>query len=512
MPNTNPRRDRMVRFAAAAIALAVSSLGLSARSAEILLLDFWSPQCGPCMQMKPTVHSLEQANYPIQEVDTTRDSEMSRRFNVSQIPCFVMLVDGQEVDREIGATSSERLQQMFQKAKDVVMQKRRSQPPEQQPPGQIRLQNEDDRLASRTPAVMPAPRLGDQPGAAPATLNAVASSTPRPQPTDGASGFSAPPAATASANGDFSPSLMASTVRIRVEDAQGRSFGTGTIIDSRGGEALVVTCGHLFRESKGKGPMTVEMFDVKGGSLSVADQVPGQLISFDLERDVAFVSIRPNRSVSVAPVAPPKTPIQRGDRVATIGCSNGSDPTLLPQRINMLDRYQGPANIEVSGAPEEGRSGGGLFNLQGQLIGVCYAADYEGKEGLYTALESIHSELNRLGLKDVYAKNDTANPRASDTTIVRGQEPGLAPITPITDSTPRPATAAGSAPPQNLNATEQAAFGEIMQRAATSEVVVIVRPKAAGGQSEVIQLDNVSPEFIRALEAQRKSPAAPATR
>ena len=92
--------------------------------------------------------------------------------------------------------------------------------------------------------------------------------------------------------------------------------------------------------------------------------------------------------------------------MATIGCSNGKDPTLLPQRITKLDRYQGPPNIEVSGAPEEGRSGGGLFNLQGQLIGVCYAADYEGNEGLYAALESIHDELNRLGLKDIYAKAD----------------------------------------------------------------------------------------------------------
>ena len=72
----------MVRFAAAALALAVSSLGLSAHGAEILLLDFWSPQCGPCMQMKPIVHSLEQANYPIREVDTTRDSQLSQQFNV----------------------------------------------------------------------------------------------------------------------------------------------------------------------------------------------------------------------------------------------------------------------------------------------------------------------------------------------------------------------------------------------------------------------------------------------
>ena len=46
----------------------------------------------------------------------------------------------------------------------------------------------------------------------------------------------------------------------------------------------------------------------------------------------------------------------------------------------------------------EGRSGGGLFNEKGELIGVCYAADYEGNEGLYAALDSIHDEVVRLNL------------------------------------------------------------------------------------------------------------------
>jgi hypothetical protein len=302
-------------------------------------------------------------------------------------------------------------------------------------------------------------------------------------------------------------------VRIRVEDTQGRSFGTGTIIDSRSGEALVATCGHLFRESKGKGPMTVEMFEADANGVRVAGSVPGQLISYDLDRDVAFVSIRPNRQVSVVPVAPPRTKIERGDRVATVGCSNGNDPTLQPQKINMLDRYQGPPNIEVSGAPEEGRSGGGLFNLQGQLIGVCYAADYEGKEGLYAALESIHEELNRLQLSDVYTT--MADPRlaSQQPTVIRGQEPtSLPPITPISGSAPPPARDASASMQQNLNEAEQAAFGEIMQRASTSEVVVIVRPKTPGGQSEVITLDSVSPEFVRALAERQRSPQTPAAK
>lgn len=498
----------MVRFAAAVFALAVTSLGLSARGAEsqILLLDFWSPQCGPCMQMKPLVHSFIQANYPIREVDTTGDSQTVRQFNVGQIPCFVMLVDGQEVDRQVGATDTGRLQQMFEKAKDIVVQRHRGR-------GQSPDSREQPRAAVGVPSTStgPAPRLD---------AGATSQHDPWTQAA-GAAGQAAPaypavspvaPSAGQGTKSDFPPSLIAATVRIRADDAQGRSFGTGTIVDSRSGEALVVTCGHLFRESKGQGPLTVELFDVGPNGLQLAGQVPGKLISYDLDRDIAFVSIKPDRQVRVAPVAPPRTPIQQGDRVATIGCSNGHDPTLLPQRINMLDRYQGPPNIEVSGAPEEGRSGGGLFNLQGQLIGICYAADYEGKEGLYTALESIHGELDRLKLTDVYAKSEAA-PRAASEPLVRLQEPRDS-ITPIPGPV-APATAVAdskSTPSQNLSETEQAAFGEIMQRATTSEVVVIVRPKTPGGQSEVMTLDNVSPEFVRALEARQRSTQAPVAR
>ena len=44
---------------------------------------------------------------------------------------------------------------------------------------------------------------------------------------------------------------LASSVRLKIEDADGNSVGSGTIIDARAGEALVLTCGHIFRESQG---------------------------------------------------------------------------------------------------------------------------------------------------------------------------------------------------------------------------------------------------------------------
>jgi S1-C subfamily serine protease len=435
------------------------------------------------MQMKPTVHALEQAQYPIRQIDTTQDHQTASQFNVTQIPCFVMLVNGREIERQVGATSSESLQQMFERAKDEV---RRNNGVHPQSPDQTPT---IEGPQSRGPSSFPQPSLRDQPGAPSAEPPAVRGG-PEPAPV---------------ASGPLSPmhaSLLSSSVRLSVEDPQGKSFGTGTIIDTRSGEALVITCGHLFRETQGKAPVKAELYEVVGNTVRVVGQATGQVISYDLKRDIALVSIRPDRPVSVANVAPLKCPIERSDRVVSVGCSNGNDPTAMESRITRLDRYQGPPNIEVSGAPAIGRSGGGLFNMKGELIGICNNADPEGNEGLYAGLAVIQEELDKIGQTAIYAKNGAPTPAANSAPgqIVRGQEPPA--ITPVGNET----SVSSSGPAHSLSKTEEAALTEIMKRAVSSEVIVIVRPKDAGGESEVIHLDSVSPDFIREL-ANRKREA-----
>jgi hypothetical protein len=145
------------------------------------------------------------------------------------------------------------------------------------------------------------------------------------------------------------------------------------------------------------------------------------------------------------------------------------------------------------------------------LIGVCFAADYEGNEGLYTSLESIHAELAQNGLGEIYTRVSAGPSRAAP--IVRGQEP-LEAVVPFPEIQPVPATnpvvvtpTSGAEPASlGLNAIEQAALEEIMTRAVTAEVICIIRPKQPGGQSEVITLDNVSPEFIRELTERQRQP------
>lgn len=496
----------MVKFAIAALLVAAAAANC-ARGGELLLLDFASPYCGPCQQMIPTVQGLEAAGYHVRRIDTTREPNMAQQYGVTQIPCFIMLADGQETERIVGATSQERLVTMYRNAAGRF----RSQSPE--PP-------------AVQPVMQPSAQLIAQPAAQQPTADpwtGVGNSRGTDAPTRAVT-HAAPLGPREPLQDAFSKQLINSSVRLRVDDPGGHSYGTGTIIDARGGEALVITCGHLFRDSKGKGSVMVELFAATPEGVRVVAQVPGQIIDYNLDRDIGLVSIRPNTAVSVAPVAPTQTIIERGDRLTSVGCDRGKDPTALATRVTNVDRYQGPPNIEASGAPVEGRSGGGLFNSAGQLVGVCFAADYEGNEGLYTALESIHDEMDRLGLSNIYAKSGnqsdtttetdqvvTAQPPATTATppIVRGQEP-LQPVMPVASAAMPAAdiTNAAAVPPQ-LPPAEQAALEEIMRRATDSEVVCIIRPRDPSGKSEVITLQHVSPEFVRAL-AERSS-AVPGT-
>lgn len=482
----------MVKFAIALLIAAAAAA--AARGGDVQLLDFTSPYCGPCQSMVPVIQGLETAGYPIRKVDTTREPEVAQQYGVTQIPCFVMLVNGRETERVRGAVGQDQLVGMFQRAM------------------QVRTQSPDP--ARNVAAATAQPQTVNDPWSGAGTPNSEPRAVTR----------TAPLGPREPLRDAFSNELISSSVRLRVEDAKGHSYGTGTIVDSRSGEALVITCGHLFRESQGKGPILVELFSATADGTRVVEQVPGQVINYNLDRDIGLVSIRTSSAVRVAPIAPTNVIIDRGERLTSVGCDRGENPTALATRVTNVDRYQGPPNIEASGAPVEGRSGGGLFNSAGQLVGVCFAADYEGNEGLYTALESIHDELDRLNLSDIYRKNAPAStetvsaigPVAVPTSqqVVRGQEP---PVTPIaSEATTVPSslvaidpTAAARQAPNGLNAVEQAAFDELMSRASSSEVVCIIRPHEPGGKSEVITLQSVSPEFVRALAERAK--AAPAT-
>ena len=295
----------MVSLQVALVAMALSGSG------QTVMLDFYADWCAPCRAMGPTIDALVEKGYPVRRVNIDRDRALAARFSVTSIPCFVMLVNGQEVDRVVEPTTFSRLERMCQMGVRAAPPAELT-PPVAEPIGQpIPPQNlspPEFPQHSQPPVSAPGGEASGAPLNPPAEaagrLNAAAAMSPGepsrlPSATDAGVRLEAVSTSTGSpgepskAEEAVSPrDLLAASVRLRVEDPNGRSCGSGTIIDNRNGLALVLTCGHLFRDSGGKGPISVDLFDASG-----MQTVEGKLFSYDLTRDVGLVVIRcPGRS------------------------------------------------------------------------------------------------------------------------------------------------------------------------------------------------------------------------
>jgi thiol-disulfide isomerase/thioredoxin len=431
---------------------AVSSfalLAVLAGSSDPVLVQFTSDRCPHCQAMQPIVAQLAQQGVPVQVINVAQQTDAARQFSVSGVPTFVAISSGRELGRIEGATSYQKLAALVQ--------------------GSV-VSSQASELGHREPA---------SPG------------SPSPAPS-----------ALSAEHG-----VRAATVRLKVEDATGYGFGTGTIIDVHDSEALAVTCGHLFRESKGKGRITVDLF-VGGASQTVS----GQLIAYNLDRDIALISLCLGSPVRPVTIAPPGHAVRPGDRVFTIGCDKGTDPSVRVTHITAVNKYQGKPNYTAAGQPIDGRSGGGLFTSEGYLIGICNAADPADDEGLYAGLASIHWQLDQIGQSEVYQRAArlaaTSTTRDTSVALASVQTPALptdpppalpaqmpaGPIAAAEVGRDKAASAAGSPTPSAVSGDD-------------TEIVFIVRSKRDPEQrSEVFVVDQASPDLLaRIAHAARTS-------
>jgi len=483
-------------------------------SDDILLLDFAASWCGPCRQMAPLVAEIERAGWPVRHVDVDREHDLVRRFGVTGVPCYVLVIKGREAGRIDGATTRGDLERLLATA---------------QPAGRDTAQP-----AGRDTA-QPAGRDTPQPAA-----RGAASLPGIPVPTQSpVAPLVAEPSAPGPTTGEgLDRRLMQATARLRVGDADGASWGTGTVIDCRQGEALILTCGHIFRESQGRGRIEVDLF-APGSPRGIA----GQVVSWDLRRDLALVSVFTDAAIEAIRVGGTEQRTRPGEAVLTVGCDGGADPTIHRSRVTAVDKYLGAANIQVAGQPVQGRSGGGLFAADGTLIGVCNAADPEDNEGLFAALQAIHEQLEEAGLAFVYrnvypsgglAAGSTggppvpAMPREMPPVSLDRRDradavPTASPISAAAGLPPRDATSTVAAPPPTadvrsaappatpLSSGESALLDHVLGHGGRAEVICIVRPHGAPEtSSEVFVLPGSSRQFVdRLAQAHTAAAGAP---
>ena len=77
---------------------------------SIEFIDFYADWCGPCIVMKPVIEELEKdfaGKLQIRKVDVDKELSETTKFGVMSIPTYVLVKDGREVERFVGATSKE---------------------------------------------------------------------------------------------------------------------------------------------------------------------------------------------------------------------------------------------------------------------------------------------------------------------------------------------------------------------------------------------------------------------
>jgi thioredoxin 2 len=81
-----------------------------------VLVDFYADWCGPCKVMAPLFDTLareRRGEVLVTKLDTDRNPEATRRFNVRGIPTTIVFIGGREVARETGAIPRPRLQALL---------------------------------------------------------------------------------------------------------------------------------------------------------------------------------------------------------------------------------------------------------------------------------------------------------------------------------------------------------------------------------------------------------------
>ncbi|MGB0740522.1 MAG: trypsin-like peptidase domain-containing protein [Planctomycetaceae bacterium] len=466
--------------------------GTAVADPQVQLLDFTASWCRPCQSMQPILDRMSRAGYSIHKIDigNQANGQWFRQYKVSAMPTLIILVNGKEYRRFEGKQD----EGLLRASMDEAWRK------------QQRLTQDS------------------QPGSSAGANTALpVGAVVRAQSPDPANPLSL---------------AQQATVRVRVagqhrDDGQSiRDTGTGTIVYSKQKESLILTCAHLFADlAVEKTEVAVDVFAGTTPQTFAADVICGSN-----HLDLAVLRIRPNEILPAVAVTEESAFVEPGQTLTSIGCNDGAAPTKELTGLIEADRIPGgPPHLICSRDPARGRSGGGLYDRNGKLIGICSMALRENGEGLFMAAAAIRALMEEHELTFVVQKNSGNGQHNSRGRVAASAASDLFDSAPVFDNAgpanpvaapflPANHGSGGNAPPQvvqstagvgaapdlsasqgspifddPLEANESSQPVSASQVAAT-EVTVIVDSANPGGEKRVIVIPHAAAWLLELLQ------------
>lgn len=494
------------------LALFLSAAPLWGAEPQNIVYDFSAEWCGPCRQMAPLVEKLEKEGLPIRKVDVDKEKALAAKYRVSSLPTFVVVIDGAEAQRISGGMTETDLRRLVAKVSATADPAiaRNGGVPNVELGSPMPMSEAGERVASNTPAASAASANSPMGSALnrllPGRSTASSSSSGSEQLTVRANNSELSSVAEDTPNSAPLPEStdpMEASVRIRVIIDGKINLGSGTIIQSYSGMTKILTCAHIFRGFNDDSKIEVDLRINNKEQTHIA-----RLDNYNEEADLGLISVATTRPLPAAAIAKVQRAPQLGEPVIGIGCSGGDPPTREQIRVTAVDKYNGPHNIECTGMPVRGRSGGGLFNAQGQIVGVCIAADRDEKRGLYSGLLAVHDLLEQSHLAHLFRE---PAPAAASVAAVDSPMTGVPQPVPGDGDNPFSRFSSGNTPAAGREASSSNTLATTATPApravdvatGSAEVVVIIRdPSQPQAPNRVIIIHDASQKFLSYLDGE----------
>ena len=206
----------------------------------------------------------------------------------------------------------------------------------------------------------------------------------------------------ARAAGDVPEAVMQSAksvVRILSEYSSGSATGSGFVIKNEGGELLIVTNYHVVEDS----PYSVSIW------IGEEELVEAEILITAPEKDLCILRISEKLNIPAVSLASQEA--RQGEAVYAVGFPGAADifsdtavhtseeatitdGIISAIRTLTMDDYGDPVKLlQINAAINSGNSGGPLFNVQGQVIGVN-TLGVTSAQGVFGAIDV--SELRSL--------------------------------------------------------------------------------------------------------------------